>query len=119
MQNNLTIADEGGTVVLVLNGKRMCDMPPDIAKQVSQLLYQKATLADEYINANRIIMDQAIMQRAGVPFGLSSNRKIQDAARCEAQWNTSLRKSMPIRGVEPKGIVGAPSLRKSKGVPSV
>jgi len=109
-ENNLTVADEGSKVVLVYNGRRVCDMPPEIAQQVSRLLYQKAMVADEYRDANRIVMDQAIMQRAGMPFGLSNNRKIVDEARKEAQWNTKLRKSMPMKGIEAHSIVGTPTL---------
>lgn len=111
--NNLTIANEGDKVVLVFNGKRVCDMPIELAKQVSRLIYAKAMQAEEYANANRIIMDQAIMQRAGLPFGLSNNAKIVEEARKEAQWNTTLRKSMPLRGIEPRAVVGTPSVIKS------
>lgn len=112
MDQNLTVANEGDKVVLVLNGKRVCDMPPEIAQQASKLLYQKALQAQEHRDANRIIMDQAIMQRAGMPFGLSRNHKIVEEARKEAQWNSVLRRFMPLRGIEPRAIVGTPSLRK-------
>lgn len=114
MANSITIANEGDKVVLVINGRRVCDMPVAIAQQVSKLIYQKAMVADEYANANRIIMDQAIMQRAGMPIGLSSHPKIVEEARKEAQWNTQLRKSMPLKGIEPRAVVGTPSLIKHR-----
>lgn len=109
-----TILDEGQKVVLVVDGKRICDMPPEIARQMARTLLERAALADEYINANRIIMDQAIMQRAGMPFGLSRNPKIVKAARQEAQWNGDLRRHMPLKGIEPKAVVGTPIIRKQR-----
>jgi hypothetical protein len=106
------VADEGAKVVLVLDGRRI-EMPPEVALSLSQHLYRKGKKAEEYRDANRIIMDQAIMQRAGLPFGLSSNPKIQEAARQEAQWNSDLRRHMPLRGIQPRAVVGTPQLRKT------
>lgn len=108
------VANEGDKVVFIVNEKRVCEMPPEIARQVASLLLQKAAQADEYIHVNRIIMDQAILQRAGVPVGLSSNPKVLEAAKHEAQHNRSLRRYMPLSGIVPTSIVGTPTLRKEK-----
>lgn len=108
------VADEGAKVVLSIDGRRIV-MPPEVALKLSQHLYHRAKKAEEYRDANRIIMDQAILQRAGAPLGLSLNRKIQEEARKEAQWNSDLRRYMPLRGIEPRAIIGTPTIRKSNG----
>jgi hypothetical protein len=107
------VVDEGDKVVLSIDGKRY-NMPPEVAEQLSRMLYAKAKKAEEYRDANRIIMDQAILQRSGAPFGLSSHQKIIEEAHKEAQWNNHLRRYMPLKGIEPRAAVGRPSLRQWK-----
>lgn len=109
----MTVITEGDSIVLVLDGKRVCDMPVQVAKELIRVLDDKVKRIEELQNAEKIILDQAILQRAGSFVGLSNHPKIQDEARKEAQWNSMLRKSMPLKGIEPRSVVGTPALRKN------
>lgn len=108
----MTVMDEGDKIVLVINDKRVCDMPIEVAQVLVQVLNEKIKKIDELQNVHQIVRDQAIMQRAGMPFGISSHPKIQAEAKKMAEWDSELRRAMPLRGIEPQSIVGTPSLRK-------
>lgn len=112
MSQEATVRHEGGDVLLVLNGK-VTKMPPSVAKQLAQVLRHHAAKADEYIHANRIIADHALLTRAGFPVGLSDNPRIKDQVRQEAAWNSELRKALP-GGVKSREVFGVPKLILSK-----
>lgn len=73
-------------------------------------LLEKASMAEEHARANEIILDSAILLRAGVPIGLSSNPKIQAEARKEAVWNRDLRRYMRGGGIASGEQFGAPTI---------
>lgn len=88
------VRQEGTVVCLIVDGKRVADIPWRNARQIAAALKQKANLAEEIENVERAINDNAIIARSGAPFGLSTNRKIKETAWTEAQWDTALRKWM-------------------------
>lgn len=106
-----TIIAESDKVVLVIEGKRVCDMPPQVAREMAKWLVAQAKKVEDAQNATQLIIDQARMQRAGFPFGLSSDPRIVEAARTEAQWG-DVRREIPLRGIEPRSAVGTPSIKR-------
>lgn len=88
------VRQEGSVVCLIVDGKRVADIPWRNARQIAAALKQKANLAEEIENVERAINDNAIIARSGAPFALSTNKKIKEAAWTDAQWDTALRKWM-------------------------
>lgn len=109
--SNLNITDDGADVILT-SGKITLRLPPDVARLVAKHLVAKAARVEETQNVARVVLDQAILHRANTGIGISSNPKILDAAKHEAQWDRDLRRYMPLKGIEPKAVVGIPTLRK-------
>lgn len=106
--NILRIRQEGTHVLLIQGGKTLIDMPWDKALEMAREVIHRARLAEEIEKAELIILDQAIVQRAGMPFGLSNNRDIQVEAMKEAVHHPLLRRHMP--SIQSQEIVGAPSV---------
>lgn len=106
------IRQEGDRVILILDG-RGYSLPPEAALQMSRVLHAKAKLAEEHIEAERIVSDHALLTRVGVPIGLSNNPKIQDAVRQEAAWNRELRRALP-GGVKAPVVFGVPAIGVKK-----
>jgi hypothetical protein len=87
----------------------------EIPWQVATVLFKEGlglakTIENEQ-NPERLIFDQAILRRAGLPVGLSDNKAIQEEAIKESQWNSKLRRYM-------RGFPGIPSKAKF-GTPTV
>lgn len=107
--SEIVIRQEGERVVVIRNGKALLDLPWDAAQALANALRVKALSAEEEAKALAIAFDQAILMRAGVPFGLSSRSDIVNEARKEAAWNSDLRRYMP-GGIKAKAIFGQPSV---------
>ena len=82
----------------------------------------KARESEEYQKANQIIYDNALLQRAGIPVGLSDHPKIKEESVKEALYNRDLRRWLPsirktvdsgIGAIQARGVVGAPRLTKT------
>lgn len=58
---------------------------------------------------NQTISDQSLMQRSGLPLGLTDNKKMQSEIMKETYWNTELR-----RCITPSSIIGTPM-----GIPDI
>jgi len=105
----MTIRQEGTNVLLISNGKLVSIMPWQAAIAVSQAILSKAKQAEEIANAANVIHDNAILHRAGVGIGLSSNSKIVEETKKEMISNRDLRRYMPnIKSTE---IVHAPVIK--------
>jgi hypothetical protein len=113
---NARIRVDGENVTLELNG-RATEMPAHAAREIARALMQKALEAEEYARAEGIILDSALLIRAGLPFGLSNNPKILDEARKEAVWNRDLRRFMP-GGVRSTAVVGTPTITQGAPAPA-
>jgi hypothetical protein len=85
-----------------------------MAIELSRHLYSAGKKAEEFMNAEQLILDGAVAMRAGLPFSFSSNQKIIDEAAKEAAWNTDLRRFM-AGGVKSEEKFGLPSITNTKG----
>ncbi len=109
---------EGPKVMLVIDGKTT-EFPWELADIVSRSLTINARKAEEYCKANQIIADNALMQRAGFPIGLSDRPIIKAETIKEALWGRT-RKLLPwwskraigLGAIQSRGVVGAPTLTK-------
>jgi hypothetical protein len=95
-------------------------MPWDAALEVARALTAKAREVESDIKANRIIDDQALLIRLGVPLGLSNNPLIKQAAHQAAQFDDKLRRYISgsrVVGIPSGEIMGTPGLimHKPKG----
>jgi hypothetical protein len=104
---------DGPRVLLILGGRLLLDLPWDAAIALSRAIYQQAKRAEELAKAEQIVMDQALVTRLGLPFGLSSHPVILDEACKEAAWNRDLRRYIPAaraKGIESQSVVGEPTV---------
>ena len=85
------------------------DLEPALALRVSEALHSCGLLAEEWAKAKRIVLDTAILYRAGAPFGLSNHPAIIDEAKKEAAWNSGIRRCMP-GGVKSAEAFGVPAV---------
>lgn len=107
--DQVTIRQEGARILLLRNGIRILDMPWGAALEVGRALIVKARQEEEIEAAERIIQDQAILERAAFPIGLSQHPKIQAEALKEAQWG-DIRRYMPPPSIHSSEAVGTPAL---------
>ncbi len=105
----LTIRSVKDKVIILLDGKLIATLPWEAAKQLSEAIKVQALLSEEYANADKVALDQAMMVRAGFPFGIANNPEIQRLSAHKAQYDDKARQ-VPLRGVKGKGIVGTPGL---------
>lgn len=110
MKHSVTVRQEGENVLVIYNGKALLDLPYDVAGNLSHVLGSKAKQAEEYAKAEQVVADHALLMRAGAPFGLTNNPKLQDAAATVAAHDRDLRRFLP-GGVKSEEHIGVPSVR--------
>jgi len=119
-QHRVQCFKDGHEVVLVIDGKSTV-FPWELADIVASSLTANARKAEEYCKVNQIIADNALMQRAGFPLGLSDHPVIKDETIKEALYDRTLRRHLPstrkdvangLGNIQSKGVVGAPVLTK-------
>lgn len=98
---------------LIVNGKRILDCPPEVARQIAAAFAHQAGKAEEFLNPEKSIEDQAILIRSGIPIRTAVNPGLLREAVKESQHNTKLRRY--IRGRRARGIPSAERL----GLPTV
>lgn len=114
--SEIRVIQNGARVVLLINGKRVEGMPHQSAAQLGKALLGVARLAEEWDQAERIAADQALLMRAGAPFGLSDNPKILAEARKQARHDRDLRRYIPrpaIPAIASRETFGAPTIRQT------
>lgn len=94
-RSSANVRHNGDRVLLTIDG-RSWELPWQAALELSRMLMGAARQCEELAVANRLIADQALLIRAGAPFALSNHPKIRDAARTEAQWDSQLRRYIPL-----------------------
>ena len=95
----------------------IADLPFADAARAGAILIGQAGMAEEHAKAEQIIQDQAFATRAGLPFGMSINPRILEAAKVVAFGDRGLRKALPeMRGT---AMLGAPSVRQYSPDPKV
>jgi hypothetical protein len=109
MQKRVSIRQEGISVLVVVDGRAVLEMPWQAALDVSMAIRIQAKEAEALAKVEGIIWDQAILVRSGAPFGLTSHRDMLKEATKEAAWNSPLRKYMP-GGIKSQAVFGVPRL---------
>lgn len=91
------------------------DGGPSLARVLWTSLLAKARECEEQEKAPQIVKDNAVLDRLGMPFGLSNDPKIKAATRHEALNSSELRKAIPLVGIKSAEVVGTPTIEnKSK-----
>ncbi len=108
------ISNDGNRVVVVMNGKGI-SIPWQDADTIAKALIANARTVEENEKAAQVIMDAAIMARAGVPIGITSDPVKQAIARNEAAFNRDIRRSnLPKLGSVPsQEVFGTPLVENS------
>lgn len=124
--NEMTVRQEGAKILLLFNGRLVCELTWEAAEVVARAMHVQAKKAEEIAKAEQIIYDQAILTRTGFPLGLSNHPGILQEARKEAAWNSDLRRYIPPArafGIQSQEVFGAPVIRQAvpnaKGVDHV
>ena len=108
----VNIRIDGKFVILLEGGTVLLELPWDAALALANAMKVQARRIEERIKASEIIRDQALLMRAGIPIGLSSNSDIMKEAAKEAAWDTDLRRAIPsIKSAEKFGV---PTLKMEK-----
>jgi hypothetical protein len=93
--------------VLQTDGRPLCmDLDKDAALKISAGLHAAGALAEESATHEKLTLDQALMIRMGAPFGLAHDQRIRDQAWADAQWDSALRKAMPLKGIPSQAKFG-------------
>lgn len=104
------IRQEGVYVQLIVDGKVVFNAPWNAALDIFREGTAAARRAEELAVAESIIFDQAILVRAGAPFGVTSNPAMLREALTEAGHNSTIRRYMP-GGIKSTEIIGTPEVR--------
>lgn len=111
-----TIKQDGIDIVIVMDGRRVLDLPWDAALQLARAITIQARRIEEQVKALDIIDDQAFLIRSGAPFGLTNHPDLIAEAKKEAAHNPKLRKQIPFvsDSIRSKGVVGTPTIIQHK-----
>ena len=107
--STVTVRREGTRVLVLSGGRLLFDLEWDAALALARALRVQGKAAEEEASAERIVMDQAILTRLGVPFGLTSRPDMLREACKEAAWNSDLRRYVPpgrAKGIESQAVFG-------------
>jgi hypothetical protein len=107
--NSVRVRQERDRVLLIKDGQLVLDLPWQTGVELAKALHVKAKVAEEYSQANRIILDQAVLFRAGAPFGLTRHAGMLKESIKEALFNRKLRRYMPY-GIKSESVVGTPTV---------
>lgn len=92
-----SVIHEGERVKLIIDGKLVADLPPEAAIALGRALITKGRLAEEIVQRERVIKDQALLFRAGVGIPLIVNPALREEAGRVAAWDSELRRALPNR----------------------
>ena len=107
-RNNVRIGQRGDEVILEING-RAITMPWDMARDLGDALKVKANEAQAVVEHDRVVIEQAILQAAGFPVGITDDPYIHREAANEALYGKIIRGSA-LGGVESAVAVGIPRI---------
>lgn len=106
----VTVKRDGANIVLEMSTKVI---PYDAALELARAIIIKAKQIEEDVKAGRIIADQALLIRLGIPIGLTNDpAKIKEAMK-DSYWDPELRKYITgarAIGIESAEKIGTPSL---------
>ena len=111
-----SIERDGIDVVVVMDGRRILDVPWDAALQLARAITIQAKRIEEQVKALKIIDDQALLIRTGAPFGLTNHPALMKEAKKEAANNDKLRKYIPhvSDSIRSREAVGTPTITLNK-----
>lgn len=115
--STVTVRREGTRVLVLHNGRKLLDLEHDAAQALAKALYVQSKQAEEEAEATRIIVDQAILTRLGVPIGLTNRPDLLKEACNEAAWNSKLRRYIPLSkalGIASQAVFGTPRVIRHK-----
>ncbi len=95
-------------VALLVNEKLAFELPWNACLEVARELIAAARKAESFKDADRLVDEQALIQRAGFPVGVTNNRHLQKAAMNEAAWG-KYRRYLP-GGLPSQTVVGVPAV---------
>jgi hypothetical protein len=107
------VRHDGPRVQFEVDGRLVFDAPWQDALALSDAIRAQAKRAEEDAAAHRIIADQALIIRKGLPFGLTRRPDMLREALKEAQWSRRLRRALP-GGIRSTSVVGTPALIKGR-----
>lgn len=110
----VTVRQEGTRVLIIQDGRLLLDLPYQAALDLANAIRNRAKAAEEIATAPQVILDQAILLRAGVGVGLAVDADIRKEAIKEAAWNTSLRRYIRSSKQAQAGTVYAPRVKRHK-----
>ena len=113
VRQEATVRQDDERVLLIVNGRCVLNQPWDGALEIGRALIAQGRRAEEIAKAAGVILDHAILVRAGVPIGLAVDPRIREEAEKTAVSDSSLRRYMP-GGVKSKSSVGAPSVKRHR-----
>ena len=114
------IRHEGLTVQVIFSDGKAVALAWDAALALGQAITYHARLVEEVVKRERVVMDQAILLRAGLWLPLVNDPYLRHQAHQEAAWNSDLRRYLP-GGIPSQEEVGRPTIirhrpRLTKGV---
>ena len=115
---SVTVRLEGAEVLILEGGRLLLRMPWDAALEFAQAVVHQARRVEEIAKRERIVHDQAILNRLGIPVGLVNDPRLRADAMSEAHWNSQLRRYLP-GGVRSQEAVGAPTIIQHKATGGV
>lgn len=114
----IQLKQDGSQVLMLVDGALIASVPWQAALEVSQALRSVGKLAEEHASAQSIIMDQAILTRAGWPFmGLTAHPTLLAEAAKEAAWSSDLRRYLP-GGIKSQEHLPPPRIVQSRPSPN-
>ncbi len=112
----VSVRREGNDIILIESnsGQTVLICPANVALEISHAMKGHARLLEETEAkvADRVVFDNALLHRAGVPLGLTNNPYLKKQTGVEAYHNSALRKMIPTTVRARKGIVSTPDITK-------
>jgi hypothetical protein len=110
---SVRVRREAGQVMLedAVRGSLLVVLPLPAAIEIGYALIGQARRLETVEKHEAIVFDQALLARRGMPFGVTSNPRLQELAMQEAHWNSRLRRALP-GGVRSEEAVGTPTIRR-------
>ena len=105
----IRIKQHYGRVLLLADGKLFADMPWQAADDLARALRSVARTAEEWDQAERIALDQALLLRTGAPIGFTDNPRILAEAEKQAAHDRDLRRYLP-GGIKSQAAMGRPAV---------
>jgi len=111
----VTIKRDDLYVLIVIEDRKVLDLPWDAALQLAKAITIQAKRIEEDVKHSQIIADQALLMRSGAPFGITNNPDIIAEAKKEAVGNTFLRKNVSGKGIGGP-ILGTPTVVRHRKI---